>query len=595
MEDVIRLQDQYYILATSARADDRTRVLKHGDTFAVFDRYGDIAAGRPRRAGPLPRGHALPLRLRAAPRRQAAAAAQLDRARGQRPAGRRPHQPRRPAGRTRLLPRGTLHVFRSKFLWQAGLLRAAARCATTAWRPVSPSRWRCASTPTSPTSSRCAARRAPRRGRPTAAGRRGGDADRSATRGSTRSCAGRASSARRAPDVADGQPRRASSCRWPPAERRSPCSDGDLRGDGEPAADGRTRSTHGLRSLRESPRARRASSAHVDTANEQFNELDRPLGRRPADDDHRDRRTARTRTPACRGSARRSAATASSPRCELLWVDPADRARRARLPGRHAGRPSVDPGAGRRAGQDPARDAAGRDGGAGRDPVRPLLRQRRRDAAVRRAGRAPTTSAPATASSSQAIWPNVEARADVDRHLRRSATATASSSTTRRVADGLVQQGWKDSHDSVFHADGTLAEAPIALCEVQGYVYAAKRGAAELAGAARPASARGRAAARRPTRPARALRGRRSGARTSAPTRSRSTATSGRAGCARRTPATACSPASPSRRAAARVAATLLTGRGRSPAGACARWPRPRRATTRCRTTTARSGRTTTR
>jgi glycogen debranching enzyme len=39
---------------------------------------------------------------------------------------------------------------------------------------------------------------------------------------------------------------------------------------------------------------------------------------------------------------------------------------------------------------------------------------------------------------------------------------------------GLVQQGWKDSNDSVFHADGTLAVPPIALCEVQGYVYEAK-------------------------------------------------------------------------------------------------------------------------
>ena len=52
---------------------------------------------------------------------------------------------------------------------------------------------------------------------------------------------------------------------------------------------------------------------------------------------------------------------------------------------------------------------------------------------------------------------------------------------SRRSADGLVQQGWKDSNDSVFHANGVLAEGPIALCEVQGYVYAAKRGAAHLA------------------------------------------------------------------------------------------------------------------
>jgi glycogen debranching enzyme len=46
---------------------------------------------------------------------------------------------------------------------------------------------------------------------------------------------------------------------------------------------------------------------------------------------------------------------------------------------------------------------------------------------------------------------------------------------------GLANQGWKDSEDSVFHADGRLARAPIALCEVQGYVYLARRMAALLA------------------------------------------------------------------------------------------------------------------
>jgi len=44
----------------------------------------------------------------------------------------------------------------------------------------------------------------------------------------------------------------------------------------------------------------------------------------------------------------------------------------------------------------------------------------------------------------------------------------------RRSPGGLVNQGWKDSNDAVVHADGTLAEGPIALVEVQGYVYAAK-------------------------------------------------------------------------------------------------------------------------
>ncbi|MDR4494139.1 MAG: glycogen debranching N-terminal domain-containing protein [Nitrospirales bacterium] len=51
----------------------------------------------------------------------------------------------------------------------------------------------------------------------------------------------------------------------------------------------------------------------------------------------------------------------------------------------------------------------------------------------------------------------------------------------RQTPTGLAQQGWKDSYDSIFHADGTLAEGPIALCEVQGYVYGAKRAASNLA------------------------------------------------------------------------------------------------------------------
>ena len=45
----------------------------------------------------------------------------------------------------------------------------------------------------------------------------------------------------------------------------------------------------------------------------------------------------------------------------------------------------------------------------------------------------------------------------------------------RRATDlGLANQGWKDSYDAIFHADGSLAEGQIALAEVQGYVYAAK-------------------------------------------------------------------------------------------------------------------------
>lgn len=81
----------------------------------------------------------------------------------------------------------------------------------------------------------------------------------------------------------------------------------------------------------------------------------------------------------------------------------------------------------------------------------------------------------------RSIWPNIEAalawideRGDVD------GDGFIEYQGSER---GLVQQGWKDSHDSVFHADGTNPPAPIALCEVQGYVYWAKKGAATLAAA----------------------------------------------------------------------------------------------------------------
>jgi glycogen debranching enzyme len=50
----------------------------------------------------------------------------------------------------------------------------------------------------------------------------------------------------------------------------------------------------------------------------------------------------------------------------------------------------------------------------------------------------------------------------------------------RRSPRGIGNQGWKDSFNAVIFPDGQLAEAPIALVEVQGYVYDAKRRAAQL-------------------------------------------------------------------------------------------------------------------
>jgi glycogen debranching enzyme len=53
----------------------------------------------------------------------------------------------------------------------------------------------------------------------------------------------------------------------------------------------------------------------------------------------------------------------------------------------------------------------------------------------------------------------------------------------RSSVDGLIHQGWKDADDAIFHRDGTPAQGAIALCEVQGYAFAAYRGAARLAAA----------------------------------------------------------------------------------------------------------------
>jgi glycogen debranching enzyme len=78
------------------------------------------------------------------------------------------------------------------------------------------------------------------------------------------------------------------------------------------------------------------------------------------------------------------------------------------------------------------------------------------------------------------LWPHIEAAlAWIDRDG--DADGDGFVEYARATDRGLQNQGWKDSHDAVFHADGTLAEGPVALCEVQGYVYAAKMHAAELA------------------------------------------------------------------------------------------------------------------
>jgi glycogen debranching enzyme len=79
----------------------------------------------------------------------------------------------------------------------------------------------------------------------------------------------------------------------------------------------------------------------------------------------------------------------------------------------------------------------------------------------------------------ESLWPNIEAALKwIDAYGDSDGDGFVE--YARNSDKGLIQQGWKDSRDSVSHSDGRLADAPVALCEVQGYAYAAKRAAAQL-------------------------------------------------------------------------------------------------------------------
>jgi glycogen debranching enzyme len=83
-------------------------------------------------------------------------------------------------------------------------------------------------------------------------------------------------------------------------------------------------------------------------------------------------------------------------------------------------------------------------------------------------------------ATARRLWPHVErALAWMDRYG--DADGDGFLEYARSNEHGLMQQGWKDSHDSIFHADGRMAVGPIATCELQAYAYAARIGASELA------------------------------------------------------------------------------------------------------------------
>jgi glycogen debranching enzyme len=80
----------------------------------------------------------------------------------------------------------------------------------------------------------------------------------------------------------------------------------------------------------------------------------------------------------------------------------------------------------------------------------------------------------------QHLWPNIEAALRwIDDYGDRDNDGFVEYG--RATSEGLVNQGWKDSHDSVFHADGSIASGPVALSEVQAYVHGAWSAAALMA------------------------------------------------------------------------------------------------------------------
>ena len=227
-------------------------------------------------------------------------------------------------------------------------------------------------------------------------------------------------------------------------------------------------------------------------------------------------------------------------------------------------------------------------------PHSPYYGSRRRDAAVRR----PARRVRAVDRRPQAR-PRARARgarrAQLDRRLRRPARATATSAYQRRNEEtGLENQCWKDSWDSISYRDGRLPGFPRATCELQGYAYDAKMRGARLARLVwnDPAFAdqleqEAADLKRRFNRDFWVEDGEYFALALDADGRQVDALTSNIghllwSGIVDKSKAKA-------------VVAAPASGRGSSPAGASARSPRARRATTRSATTSARSGRSTTR
>lgn len=474
-EEVIKLHDHYYILATSSRADERNRVVKHGDTFAIFDHFGDIVPFGLGEQGIYHGGtrhlSALDLRLNGVRPLLLSSSVRED------------NDlfvvdltnPDIPIGPDNEFPRDILHVFRSKFLWEAACYERL-RLTNHGLEPVAL----------------------------TLTLRFNADfVDIFEVRGTSRSGRGRLLDLPGGPDqivlgyegldrvvrrtIIDFSPPPETTTdtealfriELPPQETQTiyciiRCDGGGTaagdRADGYDAAFSRAR-TALLEAGQQRPR--------IETGNEQFNDW---IGRSMSDLQMMLSETPHGIYPYAgvpwfsTPFGRDGIITA----LELLWLDPA------------IARGVLTYLAATQATEvNDAQDA---------DPGKILHETRTGEMAAlgeipfgRYYGSVDATPLFVVLAGAyfertgdrafiESIWTNILAALDWI-HTYGDPDGDGFIDYVRHTPEGLMQQGWKDSQDSVFHADGSLAPAPIALCEVQAYVHLAWRRAAELAAA----------------------------------------------------------------------------------------------------------------